>query len=102
MAARKIEIDTKTLSGDIQRLRETLRQTRSHIRALTERMDSLNAMWSGTANQAMRKRFQEDRAALTELCDFLEKLINTLESAWQSYERCEGNVSDVVSSVKLP
>lgn len=96
-----IEINTEQLDRDIQRLREKLSQTRTHINRLKDRMDAMNKMWEGTANQAVRQRFQRDHQNMLNLCEMLEELIQTLESIRQSYDSCENHVRSAVDALRI-
>lgn len=96
-----IEINTEQLNRDIQRLRQRLSQTRSHIQSLREKMDAMNRMWEGPANAAIRQRFQADHANMLNLCKMLEELIRMLESIRQSYDTCETNVRSAVDALRI-
>ncbi len=97
----EIANNTGILNGDIQTLRGHLRNARTHVKELHEQMEHMNNMWSGPANSVMRQRFQADYESVTGLCDFLERLINNLETARRAYESCENNVGGVVASIHI-
>lgn len=101
MAITKIEINTTRLNRDIRSLRETLNDARHSIQQLKGRMDAMNAMWEGDANEVMCRRFLMDYENLTSFCDFIEELIQSLESIRQSYESCEGDVMSVVDALSI-
>ncbi len=96
-----IEINTDQLNTDIKRLQNQLSQTRSHITRLKSQMDSMNSMWQGAANQTMQQRFRQDHDRMQNLCRMLEELIRVLESIRQAYDRCEGDVRDVVNALRV-
>lgn len=97
----EIANNTNTMGSDIQTLRSHLTQLRANLRELQYTMNAMNNMWKGPANQGMRQRFQNDYTTVTELCNFLDELIENLESARQAYENCEANVADTVASIQI-
>lgn len=101
MGMTEIGVHTGRMGSDVQSLRSSLKKTRNDVEQLRRQMEQLNTMWTGEANNAMRQRFQLDYESMTSLCNFLEALINDLESAQQSYDRCEDNVSSAVRALSI-
>ena len=101
MAIQKIEVDTSRLSSDIQELRAGLRDTRSQVQRLKEKMDAMNAMWEGSANAVLRQRFQVDYENMTSFCDFIAELIEVLDTMRNAYDICENSVSSAVNALSI-
>lgn len=101
MAITKIEINTTRLSADIRSLQETLNDARNRIQELKGKMDAMNTMWEGDANEVMRHRFLVDYENLISFCDFIEELIQSLETIRHSYENCEGDVMSAVNALSI-
>lgn len=99
MEINDIGVHTGQMQTDIQNLRSMLSQTRRHLQSLSDSMESLNQMWSGEANAAMRLRFQQDYNSLSALCAFIEKLIQAMESSRQDYDQCDNQVASAVASL---
>ena len=45
--------------------------------------------------------FQKDHEKMIEFCDFIEELIDSLETIRQSYDTCEGNVLSAVNALRI-
>ena len=101
MAINHIEVNTVRLNSDITALRNTLATARAKVQALDEALRTMGNYWTGAANTAMMERFREDHEAMIEFCDFIEELINNLETIRQSYDTCEGNVLSAVNALRI-
>ncbi len=97
----EISNDTGILGSDIRALRDQLASARGHLRQLNSSMERLNGMWSGPASSTMKQRFAQDFENITNACNLLECFLDKLETARRSYENCESNVSDIVSSIHI-
>lgn len=96
-----IEVDTMLLQNDIKQLRTELQQSRGHIEALRTKMESMNGMWEGPTNMAIRQRFQGDYEQMLNLCVSIEGLIQILESIRQAYDTCEDRVRGAVDALRI-
>lgn len=101
MAISEIGVHTGRMNQDIKALWQGLAQARSHIQQLSHKMDTLNRMWEGATNEAMRQRFQRDYENMQELCNFLQQLIQELETACAAYDACENNVSGIIGALSI-
>lgn len=101
MAINHIEVNTQRLSSDITNLRNTLAKARAKVQALDASMNALKSSWTGTASQTTMVNFQKDHEKMIEFCDFIEELIDSLETIRQSYDTCEGNVLSAVNALRI-
>ncbi len=97
----EISNDTGILGSDIRALKDQLASARGHLKQLDSSMERLNGMWSGPASSTIKRRFAQDFEYITNACNLLECFFDKLEAARHSYESCEFNVSNVVSSIHI-
>ena len=95
---REIEVDTAILQTQISQLEETLYATRLTLNKLTERVESLQAMWNGPAHDEFNKQYELDRERMENMCQIIQNLIEGMQQARQEYDQCENEVSSLVSS----
>ncbi len=98
---REIEVDTDGLQAQINQLEETLRMTRDDLAKLTERVDSLQAMWNGPAHDEFNKQYQRDRERMENMCLIIQNVIDGMQQARVEYDQCESEVGSVVASIHV-
>lgn len=100
-AITEIEIETRRLQNDIDRLSELLRKLRATGKEMMAGIQALSASWEGDAKEAFTLQFQKDYQFLNSTEDLLEELIGQLQYARQEYDACESNVGSIISSIKV-
>lgn len=101
MAIQEIAINTDKLGRDIENLRNVLWQLKKDETKMVQEIQELNAMWSGTANQAFNVQFQADCQSFESLCKTIEEMIQALETAKRDYEKCDNQVNSIVSAIRI-
>lgn len=101
MSIEHIEIETGSLSADIQNMTDKINNLEQKINKMFDSMQELDHMWDGSANEAFRNQFNIDYQTMKELIKELRYLINCMEYAKKRYEECEDDVYSLISSIRL-
>lgn len=99
--AEKIRISTKTLQSDTESIQKYLKQVENKIADMQRDVADMNKMWSGSANTAFNKAFQDDINAMKELCKSIQGIISYQSTAKQEYNNCENKVSSLISAISV-
>ena len=97
----EITIDTSILATDIGELRERLEAARNQLKDMFAQITELDAMWDGPANEEFKKQFGIDYENANEMCNTVEKLIESMEFAKAEYDKCDAEVSDIVAAITI-
>ncbi len=96
-----ITINTATLAGDINELKEALSSARAQLEEMFGQVAELDAMWDGSANREFNRQFGIDYEGAKKVCEAVESLSAHMESARDRYNRCENEVHGVVAAIAL-
>lgn len=99
--AEKIKINTNTLKNDTASIQKYLKQVEKKIETMQTDVKAMNQMWSGDANKAFNKAFNDDIKVLLELCKALEGIATYETTARTEYDKCENKVSSLISSMSV-
>lgn len=97
----RIVIDTQQLRGTYSGIREDLERMRSEAARLFEEVDSLSAMWSGSAHDAFVQTFAQDGEWLQQQIDLLAAHADELQNAQESYDRCDEVVRGLIGGIQI-
>ena len=97
----EFEINTGKLNLDVSSVRAELQAMRRAVADLRQTASALNRMWEGEAKNDFLSRYARDIAALEEAIAALERFTVLTEESVREYERCEGAVEDIVSSIRI-
>lgn len=98
---REISINTSVLQGDIDKLKESLETVRKNIAEAYMATYELDKMWDGPANITFQTAFRKDQRDMEELCNTIEKMINSMEMARTEYDKCEADVNTIIDSIRI-
>ena len=98
---REIEVDSEVLQTQINQLTDTLARTRETLNQLTERVESLQAMWNGPAHDEFNRQYELDRERMENMCQIIENIIEGMQQARIAYDQCENEVGDIVASISI-
>lgn len=101
MAFKEITVNTSTLAGDINELKNALASARAQLKDMFGQVTELDAMWDGPANQEFNRQFGIDYENAGNLCKTVESLIGCMEYARDQYNTCENEVNGLVSSISI-
>lgn len=101
MAVNKIRVNTDSLHQTQQNLQEKLKKIQKEIEQIATDMETLNAMWTGEAHDAFVQSAESDIQYLTSVCDQIQGIINYEGNAVKEYNRCEQQVSDLISRIRV-
>lgn len=101
MAESKIRVNTNNLNQTRQELQSKLDKIRNDIEQISANMSRLNSMWEGDAHQAFQQNVTSDIEYLTGACDSLQGIINYESTAVTEYNKCEQQVSDLISQIRI-
>ncbi|MBQ9867552.1 MAG: WXG100 family type VII secretion target [Lachnospiraceae bacterium] len=98
---REIEVDSEILQSQINQLTDTLERTRETLNQLTERVESLQAMWNGPAHDEFNRQYELDRERMENMCQIIANIIEGMQQARIAYDQCENEVGDIVASISV-
>lgn len=99
--AEKIKINTQTLQNDITAVQKDLNQVKKKIQDMQSEVKEMNQMWTGEANKAFNKAFNDDIKAMLQICKSIEGIISYENKAKTEYRGCENRVSEKIDSMKV-
>ena len=97
---RYVEVDTDILRTQINQLEVTLARTRLALDKLNARVESLQSMWNGPAHDEFNKQYLLDRQRMENMCRIIQNIIDGMQQARLSYDRCTDEVDSVVGSIR--
>ena len=100
-AIAKIEIETRKLQSDVDRLSVCLSDLRTTGKEMMASIQALSATWEGEAKDAFAVQFQKDYETLTAMENLLGELIRDLQYAREQYDACESGVGSIISAIKV-
>ena len=101
MSNQEIAINTSTLRGDINELKQSLATARKQMESMFDQVAELDTMWDGPANAEFNNQFRNDYENMKNLCKTVESLIECMEFARDQYNLCENEVSGIVDSISI-
>jgi uncharacterized protein YukE len=101
MALSYLEVDTGSLKADAKEMDLEIRQAKASLEELSEELEALNVMWSGSANLAFRTQARADVANVSELLEMMSALIDSCKNAVREYNRCEAEVLVEVNNIRI-
>lgn len=101
MAESKIRVDIRRLEQTKEDMQTRVDRVKKDIEKMQQAMNTLNAAWTGTANQGFRQSVEEDIALLEEVCETVQKIIKYESKAVKGYDKCESTVSDLIANIKV-
>jgi len=101
MSAKEITVNTSTLAGDIEELRETLLTANAQLEEMFNRVKELDTMWDGPANSEFNLQFSNDYENAKNICKTVESLLECMEFAKNEYNSCENEVNTIVSAISI-
>ncbi len=96
-----MEVDTSVLNSDIGTLGTHVSELRKRLTELQAEVTELSGMWSGRANQAFQKQFGNDVDFMNEVFSTVDQLIECMQFAKTEYDKCENEVGDLISSIRI-
>lgn len=101
MAATVIEVDTSVLRSDVNVIHEELSGIGKDADKLANILSQLESMWDGDAKQAFSTAVRDDVNRLRELVKAMNTLTDRTSEARAEYDKCEGAVGQIVSSIRV-
>lgn len=101
MAGQIIANDLGRFKNDINSYTAALQNLNSQCSAMFESITSLDNTWDGQAHDAFKAQFDNDYNNMMELITYLSKLRDDFNFANTEYTKCEQEVGDIVSSIKI-
>lgn len=101
MSAKEITVNTSTLTGDIEELRETLLSANAQLEEMFNRVKELDTMWDGPANSEFNLQFSNDYENAKNICKTVESLLECMEFAKNEYNSCENEINTIVSAISI-
>ncbi len=96
------------IANDLERFRHDLDQADQMItggekgfgQMMTE-LESLSAVWTGTAHDAYLAQFRTDSALMEEMIRHLREYVKELETAHAAYTQCERQIAQSIASIHI-
>ena len=96
-----IEIETRSLRQDRERIQEQAEGLREEMTRLLEVMEELTSMWEGSAKESFQKQFQADCDLIQEFLGEMNQYVQAMSYAEQEYDKCEAAVDELVASIRI-
>ena len=96
-----IETNTDTMRTDTESISGCISNLKNASRSIEELLARLSASWEGDAAGTYESGLRGDLERLNQLIGLTEELNQGTKSAKTAYERCETNVADIISAVKV-
>lgn len=96
-----IETNTDAMERDVSSLKDALNLVRQDMKAMFDAVSELNSTWSGQANEVFNRQFLSDRIRFSSLCEEVEGIIESMESAKDAYNKCEAEVSQEIDRIRI-
>ncbi len=96
-----IEVDTVALNNDKNTANEMIIAVQKELESVYDQVAELNAMWDGVANEAFNQVFASDRQLFDAICEEGKALVSSIESAKAEYEKCEMQVNEAISAIRI-
>lgn len=97
----KMEIESRRLQGDIEKLKMHLNGMRQTGNRMMSDINALSAMWEGEAKNAFTAQFRSDYETLNAMAKVVEELIGNLEYAREQYDVCENSVASIINGIRV-
>ena len=101
MAADRIKVNTSSLNQTSRELQAKLDKIRKDIEHISNDLNTLNSMWEGDAHQTFAQQVGDDISFLNSACENIQHIINYESNAVTEYNRCENQVSDLISQIRI-
>ena len=92
MTGNGFSVEIETLRAEAQSMYTAVEQAKNEIEALMAAMNTLNASWSGTANEVFRRNFILDYENAVTGCENLRHTVDKIDDAGKKYRICEDQV----------
>lgn len=99
--ASKIKVNTGSLDQTRREIENRLNQTKKNIEQISQAMNALNAMWAGDAHTKFSTEAAEDIQQLQTMCDGVREIINYESNAVTEYNKCEQQVGEIISQIRI-
>ena len=96
-----IEIETRSLRQDRERIQEQAEGLREEMTRLLEVMEELTGMWEGSAKESFQKQFQADCDLIQGFLGEMNQYVQAMSYAEQEYDKCEAAVDELVASIRI-
>lgn len=101
MATNKIRVNTESLKQTQQNLQQKLKEIQNAMDQISNDMSTLNSMWTGEAHDAFVLSAESDMQFLLSICEQIQKIINYEGNAVKEYNKCEQQVADLISQIRI-
>lgn len=99
--ANTIKVSTESLNRTRKEVQDKLDRIRKGIDKISEDMGILNAMWEGDAHTAFAQSAAQDIQRLSVAGDGLQKIIDYEGNAVTEYQKCEGQVRELIDRIRI-
>lgn len=97
----KLKVDTRKLVGNVEELTNIISGLEADLDEMYAAIDKLDGMWDGPANEVFKKAFDADAQYMLNVVDNLVDLTDCISYAENEYEKANGTVYEIVSSIKI-
>ena len=94
-------VDTNSLINDVEEIRSYINKVRNNINDMFSSVQTLNGMWTGTANKAFTDKFIKEKQMIEEYLKEIDGYVNRLENESSSYGNCEQRAISIVNAIRV-
>lgn len=100
MTVNVIEINTKLLDKDTNKMVQELGSIKLEMKAMFDSIKELDTMWEGSAKTEFLAQFNKDYEKLTDICKAVIEFVCCMIYASEEYFKCEITVNDLIETIK--
>jgi len=97
----EIGVNTITLKSENDSIRDELNAIMNNIDELFSAMSVLDSMWDGTASEAFKQQFMNDKENLELFCNTVMALLDSMDFAKGEYDKCESQIESVIGAIRV-
>ncbi|MDO4555392.1 MAG: WXG100 family type VII secretion target [Lachnospiraceae bacterium] len=99
--ANEIKVSTNRLKSDADQVNSLIQKMEQTMTSMKSNITQLGTMWEGPTKKAFMAAFESDRQAADGVLKELKAMHSFEEQAKTQYERCENQVSSLVSGIRI-
>ena len=96
-----IDVDTMAIRNLTEKLRVCHDAAQKTVDELTVSIESLQSMWTGEAHDEFVITCMKNRDELDGMCKILENIIQSMSESGDSYDQCEEDIRQIISSFRI-
>lgn len=97
----EFEVYTDRLSETVAAMQTQLEEIEQTRQQIFSGLDSLGAMWDGSAHDVFQEQYHVDDQMLKRICSEIRQIVENVSTARLEYDKCEENVYDEIARIQI-